>query len=265
MSYLNFLLLYLALPIVIMAATLPKPLAGRGNKRARWSIALVCIIAFVYTTPWDNYLVYREVWWYGPDRVLGTIFYVPYEEYAFFILQPIFTGLLFYHILGRNKEWTSQPLPPWLSSPQLVGSILYAALTIAGFWFLFFGDDSALYMGLILSWAAPVLLGMWIYGGSLLWGMMRWMAGGAVAGSTVYLWIADWVAISDGIWEISSEYTFGINPFGLPIEEATFFLVTNLLVVQGVALFLTGDLISKQDMRSETPASKSPVSSSLDT
>jgi hypothetical protein len=58
---------------------------------------------------------------------------------------------------------------------------------------------------------------------------------------TVYLWIADATAIHLNIWMISEEYTLGINPFGLPVEEATFFLMTNLLVVKGILLVLYGD------------------------
>ncbi|NBB86082.1 MAG: lycopene cyclase domain-containing protein [Bacteroidetes bacterium] len=246
MSYLNFLLLYIALPIIIMAFTLPRPLAGRGTTRTRWAIGAICLIAFAYTTPWDNYLVYREVWWYGPDRVLGTIYFVPYEEYAFFILQPIMTGLFYYHMLGRRPSWAEQPLPEWITPAQGVGALMYAALTAWGVWLLTAGGDSGLYMGLILSWACPVLLGIWIYGGSVIWSLVRGPAAITVGISTGYLWVADWFAISDGIWEISAAYTFGIDPFGLPIEEATFFLVTNILVVKGVTLFLAGDLISAQ-------------------
>jgi hypothetical protein len=57
----------------------------------------------------------------------------------------------------------------------------------------------------------------------------------------VYLWVADAAAIHLGIWTISSEFTLGLEPFGLPVEEATFFLMTNLLVVKGILLLLFGD------------------------
>jgi lycopene beta-cyclase len=55
---------------------------------------------------------------------------------------------------------------------------------------------------------------------------------------TLYLWFADTVAIRLGIWDIAERYTYGPRPLGLPIEEAVFFLVTNILVVQGLVLFL---------------------------
>jgi lycopene cyclase domain-containing protein len=63
-----------------------------------------------------------------------------------------------------------------------------------------------------------------------------WLIGTLVP--TLYLWVIDRIAIGNGIWRISDAYTTGIQLFGLPIEEATFFLVTNLLVVQGLSLLL---------------------------
>jgi lycopene cyclase domain-containing protein len=80
---------------------------------------------------------------------------------------------------------------------------------------------------------------MWLYDGKTLWAY-RHVLGPAVALSTLYLWMADAIAIRNQIWTISDAYTFGIEPFGLPIEEATFFLMTNLLVVQGLLLLFYG-------------------------
>ena len=240
MSYLTFLLVFLLVPIAALALTQPRPLAGVGGARGAWAIPLLCLIAFTYTTPWDNYLVYREVWWYGPERVLGTIGYVPYEEYAFFLLQPVLTGLFLYGLLARR------PAPAELAGrpAHLAGSLLYLAVTAAGVVLLLSGWTRGLYMGLILAWAGPVLFGLWAYGGRLVWAYRQAFLVG-VAVPTAYLWVADRIAIGLGIWSISERYSFGFNPFGLPIEEATFFLVTNLLVVQGILLFLHGDRLAK--------------------
>ncbi|WP_375335542.1 lycopene cyclase domain-containing protein [Halorussus sp. MSC15.2] len=40
-----------------------------------------------------------------------------------------------------------------------------------------------------------------------------------------------------GLWTISPDYSTGIHVAGLPVEEAIFFVLTNLLVVQGLLLF----------------------------
>jgi lycopene cyclase domain-containing protein len=80
---------------------------------------------------------------------------------------------------------------------------------------------------------------MWLYDGETLWAYRKTLFI-TTALPTLYLWIADTVAIRSGIWTISSKYTIGVSPFGLPLEEATFFLFTNFLVVKGILLLLYG-------------------------
>jgi len=235
MSYLEFHLIFLLPPIALMAWTLPAPLGDMGGWRARWAIPLIAIIAFSYTTPWDNYLVAREVWWYGPDRVWATIGYVPVEEYLFFVLQPVLTGLFFFHYLDR---WSTEPKAASAKSAW-GGFLTFLALTLLGGGLLVSGKPQGLYMGLVLGWAAPLLAGMWLYDGQTLWAHRSTLLY-AVGVPTLYLWIGDATAIRTGIWTISSEYTLGVAPLGLPIEEATFFLMTNLLVVKGILLLLYG-------------------------
>ena len=58
-------------------------------------ILVLSLIALVYTTPWDNYLIFRGVWTYPPDAVVGKLGYVPLEEYGFMILQTWLAGVLF--------------------------------------------------------------------------------------------------------------------------------------------------------------------------
>lgn len=201
------------------------------GRRAGYSLAAIAVIALVYTTAWDNYLVYRGVWGYGPERVLGTIGYVPIEEYLFFLFQPLLTGLWFLFLMSRSDA--SGNATPGV---RVVGAFFYGALALVGLWLLM-GEERGLYMGLILVWAFPVLAGQWAYAGHWIWAVRKlWLYGILIP--TVYLWIADRIAIGLGIWYIEERFTFGFNPAGLPIEEATFFLVTNVLVVQGLILFM---------------------------
>lgn len=238
MSYLTFLLLFLGIPISLLIVAQPRPMAGIGAREAwRW-IGTLCIIAFVYTTPWDNYLVYRQVWNYGPERVLGTLGYVPYEEYAFFLLQPILTGLWTCLLLGlyRGSSPTSQDDKG--AEVKVASVVGWLTLTAAGVLMLF--GQRSLYLGLILAWAGPILAGMAWISAAKFWRHRRvWTLG--IAAPTLYLWVADRIAIAEGIWDISNVYSFDFDPFGLPIEEAVFFLLTNTLVVQGLLMFLPLD------------------------
>lgn len=241
MSYLTFLLVWIVPVIVVLALLKRAPLAGVGTARARWALPLVCAIAFVYTTPWDNYLVWRGVWGYGNARVMGTIGYVPVEEYLFFLLQPIMTGLLLYRVLERWPQ--SAPLPSSSASKiRYAGVAITGLSSLWGVYLLVAAPENATYLGLILAWAVPVVMGMWLYAGPHLWAWRRPVAA-VLAASTLYLWVADRYAIQNGIWHIAPGTRLGIDPFGLPIEEATFFFVTNVLCVFGTMLFLHGDRI----------------------
>lgn len=121
MTYFGFLGWFLVLPIVALAAVAPwDQRRGRAIPPALsatplWlAIALHVLIALVYTTPWDNYLVATSVWWYNPALVTGiTLGWVPIEEYTFFVVQPILAGL-WLGFLARRLKISEEPLRPGL-------------------------------------------------------------------------------------------------------------------------------------------------------
>ncbi len=102
MTYPLFLSIYLVIPIIVIGFLL------RHRIRTRWwliAVGLTILVALVYTTPWDNYLVATGVWYYDPARVWNIILgYVPLEEYLFFVLQVILTGLLTLWLIGRRER-----------------------------------------------------------------------------------------------------------------------------------------------------------------
>jgi lycopene beta-cyclase len=249
MSYLAFHLVFISPPLLLLVPAARRA-AARYGARAWWTLPALSLIALLYTTPWDNYLVYRGIWWYGTDRVLGTIGYVPVEEYLFFVLQPLLTGAWTYAMFMRAPAAAAtaaraqlQASVPITSVHVLLPRCGARALGVTFYLLVLAGGalaltyESGLYLGLILVWAAPILAAQWAF---MARSALR--APGAFALAivmpTLYLWIADRVAIAAGIWTISGQYTTGLHLAGLPIEEAVFFLATNTLVVQGVLLFL---------------------------
>ncbi|MFC7027397.1 lycopene cyclase domain-containing protein [Halomicroarcula sp. GCM10025710] len=44
---------------------------------------LLALLAAVYTTPWDRYLILRGAWWYGEGRVFTRFAAIPLGEYLF--------------------------------------------------------------------------------------------------------------------------------------------------------------------------------------
>lgn len=240
MTYLQFHFLFIFPPILVLLALAPRIRSKLGD-RGLWPVLIVPLIAFAYTTPWDNYLVWKEVWWYSADRVIGTVGYVPVEEYMFFLLQPVLTGLFTLHLLARRTSGTTPvgrfPVLPAPENPmrvRWVGALPWFVLTAIGTGLLF--TTSGLYMGLIVAWASPVVGLLWLFMGHYLVRHWRVLVLG-IAIPTLYLWVADTIALAQEIWVISSVYTVGFNPFGLPIEEAVFFLITNVLSAMGVLLF----------------------------
>lgn len=251
MTYFEFHLVF-TLPVVIllgvltlrdlhMGETLSGSL-GRGTRFATLAVVAHIIIALVYTTPWDNYLIYKGVWGYPPGRVLFAVGYVPFEEYLFFVLQTMITSLFFYLLARRLKLTTTEFSPAQRSRIRLLGSLLVLAL--ATFGVIALASDRGTYLGLILVWGTPVLALQWGYGGDFI--LERWrLLLPAILVPSVYLWVADRIAIALGIWWISPELSSGLKVLGLPIEEALFFLMTNLFVLFGLSLALHPESVAR--------------------
>jgi lycopene cyclase domain-containing protein len=238
MTYLGFLVVFVIIPTIILSVVRPRLTGVYSGPRPYYYLPLLAVIALAYTTLWDNYLVKTGVWWYAEGAVLGTIGYVPIEEYLFFLLQPFLSGLVFYHLIQR-LGLSDGPMPERRSYAAPVLLVLVLVLGIVAI-----RSTSGRYLGLILVWSVPVLLGQWLIGRHVFWKLLQptWLA---IGGVSAYLWVADTIAIRNGIWTISAEFTLGLVLFGLPLEEAVFFLVTNVMVVQGLALFLEGNLFRK--------------------
>lgn len=243
MTYLQFHLLFTLPPLALLlgwavwrlrSGLSLAPQSKRSNRYAAGVLLIHVALALVYTTPWDNHLVARGVWGYPPDRVLATIGWVPIEEYSFFVIQTLIAGLWLLFLLSRDRS-QGAPLPTSGLRWRLGGAALW--LLIAGVGVLALSRPAGTYLGLILVWAAPVLALQWGFGGDLLLRRPGRLLG-ALAVPTLYLWLADRVAIGAGIWWIDDESTIGAALFGLPVEEALFFAVTNMLVVFGMTMAL---------------------------
>lgn len=208
-------------------------LGAIGVRHHLTGVAILTLIAFVWTTPWDNYLIFRGVWDSPPDRILGRIGYVPLEEYAFFILMPFFNGAVLLLLLAHRKE----PPRPCHSSRQglrVLALTVAALLTSGGVLALVF--PSGTYLGLILVWFTPPLLIQWFFDPVVLIRGRKIVLAGTLIPS-IYFGLADSFAIGSGIWEISSTLTTGVKIFNLPLEELLFFVVTSLLLAQGLVLW----------------------------
>jgi lycopene cyclase domain-containing protein len=92
-TYGAFLLVFLVIPIALLSAIL------RAHLRRHHLVAggLICLLAFAYTTPWDNYAARKGLWSFDRAFVLGHPFwfgYLPLEEYLFYFAEAIFVCLV---------------------------------------------------------------------------------------------------------------------------------------------------------------------------
>jgi lycopene cyclase domain-containing protein len=243
MTYFGFLIIFLLIPIMILLAvvtfdrrkSVDDP-SLEGLKPTGYSFLLIAIISLTYTTLWDNFLVATQVWWYDPDLVFGiTLGWVPLEEYLFFILQPVLVGLWMLVFLSR-VIYLRQTASSQRNLRRL--SIISASLIwIASLVLLFAGGSAANYLGLELVWALPAIIFQLAFGADIIWRQWR-LIFLAVVPMTLYLSLADAIAIGSGIWTISPAKSTGILLGGvLPLEEFVFFLLTNTLVAFGFVLF----------------------------
>ncbi len=239
MSYFGVLLRFVVTAIVLFFVLLkiwrPKQPDRFNAINPFLMIGVLIVVAVVYTTPWDNYLVATRVWWYDPELVTGITFgYVPLEEYTFFVLQTAMTGLLTVLLMRLNlgNGARFQEAPHTRRNALIFVGIIWLISTI----FLFSSIERLNYLTLELSWALlPVLLQVG-YGADILWHHRR-LVFTAVALPTLYLSFVDFLAIGSGTWTISPTQSLEWLFLGvLPIEEIIFFLLTNILVVFGFTL-----------------------------
>jgi lycopene cyclase domain-containing protein len=233
-TYVEFLLVFLGPALAMLAALVALGGPARRRDVRPFAVGVVVALALAYTIPWDNYLIARGVWWYGDGTVAHTVWNAPIEEYAFIVLQPLLTALWVRLLATVDLSESSVASLALGWRTRLVG--LLGALAVGALGVGLFVGTSTLYLGAILAWAAPVLGLQWAFGWPQLWRRRRTVLL-AVAVPTAYLCVADWVAINLGIWQLSAAYTTGYALLGLPIEEALFFLVTNVFVVQGLVLY----------------------------
>ncbi|MFW5883339.1 MAG: lycopene cyclase domain-containing protein [Verrucomicrobiota bacterium] len=100
MTYWGYHLIF-TLPLILLFGILQR---RRYSRAVVLSWLVLCLIVFAFTTPWDNYAVWLGIWGFGegvslgypwadlaraPDSSEGLTWlgHIPFEEYAFFIIE----------------------------------------------------------------------------------------------------------------------------------------------------------------------------------
>lgn len=234
-----FVHLKFTIPLAILLTAIAYPILNRIHV-----IQTGCLIfiAFTAALPWDAYLIEQKVWSYPPEAIVGPrLLGIPFEELFFFVIQTYITALVYIlfnkpvlHALHLNNQRNP---PAWMRVAKVTGQLLLVALSVWG-WKAAQVNQKITYLGLILVWACPFLLAIWTLAGRFILSLPWFATVLPVFLPTFYLWAVDELALHRGTWSIGSGTKLEYCLFGkLDIEEATFFLVTNMLIVSGMAVF----------------------------
>ncbi|CZT04881.1 probable geranylgeranyl-diphosphate geranylgeranyltransferase (AL-2) [Rhynchosporium graminicola] len=232
------------------------------NRLDLYKIVFLISIAVVSTIPWDSYLIRRKIWTYPPHVIVGpTLFDIPAEEVFFFVIQTYNTSLL-YLLLSKPVFYPAYlPNHKHHTNKLNLGHAILAILVVGGGWLIWRGKEGT-YMGLILAWAGPFALLLWSLSSHFLLNLPWTSTVAPIAIPTIYLWVVDTLALKRGTWTIESGTKFGVHLWdGLEIEEAVFFLATNILIVFGLVAFdhAMGILLTFPKMFPNVPELPSPV------
>ena len=257
LTYGGLLLIFVIVPIIALWLANAGFLVQRKNhdgsmtERAWWSpwvaLAVLIVVAVLYTAPWDNHLIAAGVWWYSPARISGIdVGQIPLEEVLFFPLQTLLVGLWFIGLLrARGRKGLAADSGPiktrGIQAAHGIGGRLIAvtvggALWLAALLLLCDGWRPGTYLSWELIWALPPLLLQVGLGGDALWRWRRQLAMVLVP-IIIYLSAVDALAIHQQIWTISPQQTLGVLVGGvLPVEEIAFFALSSTLVAFGLTL-----------------------------
>ncbi|SNX84613.1 probable Bifunctional lycopene cyclase/phytoene synthase [Melanopsichium pennsylvanicum] len=254
LSYRHFHLMW-TLPLCIVLYLIAKPFL---TKLDRAKLILLPVIAFVWTSPWDNLIVKNRAWFYHGHCIWFTIGYVPIEEYFFFVIQSLISTLwctlLTRWYLPNLSLAPASPSRIKLATPALVTSLLCLMIGLN----MAVPETHSYYFGMITWWASlPLAL--------LLWGCIDFIRNTgiwagivpfslSVLGPTLYLWCSDVYALRRGTWHINEATSLNMFPIpDLPVEEMLFFLVTNLILISACFTFDRCVAICRQTASADSP------------
>lgn len=90
MTYAGFLALFVVVPLAWVG--------WLARREAVWlgplPLGMLLVVVYAAASPWDNAAVARGLWDFAAERLWGIrLGYLPLEEYLFFGLQTLLTGL----------------------------------------------------------------------------------------------------------------------------------------------------------------------------
>lgn len=222
------------------------------SSRDKFRLTFLVTLAVIYTLPWDSYIIRNKAWGYPDWSVLYALFEVPIEEIFFFVIQTFLTNYLYtlftipiipaLYIFPSPNDLEHRSPIVW-KFLRWGPTVALSGLSVIS-WNLCRPGHHLFYLTATAFWASPICAMLWALGGdhvirrpySILISIIL---------PTIYFCFTDTVAIRHGTWFISPITSTGIFvATDLPLEECLFFLITNVLLVLGLATIEKFDAIA---------------------
>ncbi|GAA5864748.1 hypothetical protein JCM8547_008295 [Rhodosporidiobolus lusitaniae] len=206
------------------------------TRRDVYKTCFLIVIAVSATIPWDSYLIRNRIWSYPESSVVGpTLLAIPYEEVFFFFVQTYITSTLYAVLTRPVVHAVLLPRTPEEGrTTRWVGTAGFLAILAVSLAKLGEGGEGT-YLALIVGWVSPFLALLWFISSTHITSMPRSTILLSILVPTFYLWECDARALQRGTWVIEQGTKVGLSYRGLELEEAVFFLLTNVMIVFGLA------------------------------
>ncbi|GAA6040552.1 hypothetical protein JCM8097_005460 [Rhodosporidiobolus ruineniae] len=220
------------LPPALLLWAVFRKLRTRRDVYKTWFLIAIAVSA---TIPWDSYLIRNRIWSYPASSVVGpTLFDIPYEEVFFFFVQTYITSAVYAIFTRPVVHAVLLPRTPSEGrTTRWIGTASFLAV-FALAWAKIQEGGEGTYLALIVGWVAPFLALLWFIASTHLTSMPRSALIPSILLPTLYLWECDARALQRGTWVIEKGTKLGLSYRGLEIEEAVFFVLTNVMIVFGL-------------------------------
>ena len=131
-SYLTLDVMMLFIPILVLTLVPPNPFTKLADKKRPWYVLIgigiplaTSVVAFVFSTAWDNIIASKGVWTYDAKCMIGVLFSIPIEEYSWFILHTCMGQAVLFRLwsytapAGPRPAFHDRTADLWLVLPAL--------------------------------------------------------------------------------------------------------------------------------------------------
>ena len=224
--------LFLFAPMAFLYFIPPHVANTTVRRNGYFTMAALAVTAVVFSAlTWDQILWSTEtVFVVDRKDVFGYYLSIPYEEYLWCANHSIIIGL------WMLSTWKTRPVSktPGNGRWWFRSAVCVACLAIGYYGYcLTQGDQKYYYLGIVLLYTFPIIGLQAACCGHMYFHCLPELLSGIIVPSVYVVAIDAW-ALYRNIWSFSDERTSGIYLCGMLLEQSLVYVLTTILVVQGM-------------------------------